>query len=106
MTPAKACTHEATMLDKESLSTGSTQSAWFVSSWRANTELYGLVMTSSSSEGKTTVEKRYTFGKWSSNKVRRYVPSPDPVPPPNECIREKDCRESHNSVALRTACNR
>lgn len=64
-------THVETTLDRDELSTGKTQSACSVSSLRASTELYGLVITSSSTDGKTTEEKRYTWGKWSSNRVRR-----------------------------------
>ena len=51
-----------TISNKAWLSTGRTQSAWSISIFSASIALYGLVMTSSSLEGKTQVEKRKTPG--------------------------------------------
>ena len=78
------------------LSTGSTQSACYLSSLNARSELYGPVTTSSS--GKTTVLKRKTSGQQSSSIFRIRVPSPLPVPPPILCIRKKDYIDSHCST--------
>jgi hypothetical protein len=75
------------------LSIGSTQSACSASWCSDSTLLYGDVMTSSTSLGKTLTAKRYSSGCSSASISRRYEPRPEPVPPPNECIRKKDCGE-------------
>jgi hypothetical protein len=53
-------------------------------------------------EGNTEAVNLKISGKRSYNNPSVYVPSPDPVPPPKEWIKKKDCIESHCSTALLT----
>lgn len=72
-----------------SFSIGNTQSACSLSSFIANTLLYGDVMTSSSRDGYTEVTNLYTSGNSSSSTVSKNVPRPDPVPRRNKEITTK-----------------
>ena len=87
-TPSPALTGRACARSVSSasaaLSTGKMASAWLLSWWVASIALYGEVMTSSSADGKMEVAKRSCFGYSSCSAPSRYVPSPDPVPPPRE----------------------
>eukprot|EP00879_Flechtneria_rotunda_P027057 GHRR01028918.1.p1 GENE.GHRR01028918.1~~GHRR01028918.1.p1 ORF type:complete len:206 (-),score=46.81 GHRR01028918.1:120-737(-) len=100
-----AASKRLAMLSRAWFSTGRTQLALLTRQEAARTALYGLVTTSSSSDGKIGAEKRNTSGNSSSKSPSRYVPSPLPVPPPSECSNRKPCSESASSAARLNCCS-
>ena len=86
-----------------SLSMQNVPSVFSTSLYMDSVALYGSTIVSDTLGDGTTLNVFIILSGYSSRILEmRSVPIPEPVPPPNECVNWKPCRQSQLSDSLRT----